>query len=60
MLKELTEPRERLIYAYALLRGVKGENDVEGDLLTDAMLIIDDVVQNTWITAKTKEVNKHE
>lgn len=60
MLKELTAPRERLIYAFALLRGVNTKDGSGASLLSDAMDIIDDVVQNTWITVKAKEANKYE
>lgn len=60
MWKELTDPRERLIYAFALLMGVQGGTAHQTDLLAEAMEIIEDVVQNTWITVKAKEASKYE
>lgn len=60
MLKELADHRERLIYAYALLRGVHTEDNRSDALIADAMAIINDVVQNAWITAKSKEAKQYE
>ena len=57
MLENLTEPRDRLIYAYGLLHGY--HDRCEKDLilaigLNEVMEIIGDVVMNTWITEKNK------
>lgn len=62
MLDRLTEHREKLIYAYALLRAYAEatENTNAREALEDVMDIIADAVHNAVIFTKSKEDTKDE
>lgn len=62
MLDRLTEHRERLIYAYALLRGYAEmmENNDAREAIEDVMDIIADAVHDAVIFNKIKEEPKDE
>lgn len=62
MLGKLTSPREKLIYAYALLRGYEEMMECEDarEAMEDVMDIIAEVVHDTWICEKPKEDNENE
>lgn len=58
MLGNLTEPRDRLIYAHGLLRVCAEQNiadKVLSDALDDVMNIMSDVVNNYWMYPKKEE-----
>lgn len=62
MLEKLTEHREKLIYAYALLRGYKEvlDNSDAREAMEDVMDIIADAVHDAVIFTKIKEDTKDE